>query len=111
MRIWTGDRQIHISSDVAYAVWQYWRATGDEVFMIRYGAEMLLDTAVFWGCRAEWDSNAAHYAFTEVIGPDEYHASMWTITSCNYLVKWHLQRALDIMEWLGLVTDQGGRVD
>ena len=45
-----GDRQIHISSDVAYAVWQYWRATGDEVFMIGM-APMLLDTAVFWGCR------------------------------------------------------------
>ena len=100
VRIWTGDRQIHISSDVAYAVWQYWRATGDEVFMIRYGAEMLLDTAVFWGCRAEWDSNAEHYAFTEVIGPDEYHEHVDNNFFTNYLVKWHLQRALDIMEWL-----------
>ena len=41
--------------------------------MVRYGAEIILDTAVFWGCRAEWDTRAEHDAFTNVIGPDEYH--------------------------------------
>jgi trehalose/maltose hydrolase-like predicted phosphorylase len=100
VRVWTGDIEIHISSDVVYAVWQYWRATGDDVFMIRYGAEMILDTAVFWGCRAEWDSNAEHYEFTDVIGPDEYHEHVDNNFFTNYLVKWHLQRALEIMEWL-----------
>ena len=73
VRVWTGDIEIHISSDIAYAVWQYWRVTGDDAFMVRYGAEMILDTAVFWGCRAEWDTRAEHYEFTDVIGPDEYH--------------------------------------
>jgi trehalose/maltose hydrolase-like predicted phosphorylase len=100
VRVWTGDIELHISSDVAYAVWQYWRVTGDDVFMIRYGAEMILDTAAFWGCRAEWDASAEHYAFTEVIGPDEYHEHVDNNFFTNYLVKWHLQRALDIMEWL-----------
>jgi len=100
VRVWTGDIEIHISSDVAYAVWQYWRATGDDVFMIRYGAEMILDTAVFWGCRAEWDSRAEHYEFTDVIGPDEYHEHVDNNFFTNYLAKWHLQLALDIMKWL-----------
>ena len=37
----------HISADIAYAVWQYWRATGDDGFFIDAGAEMLLETARF----------------------------------------------------------------
>ncbi len=68
--------------------------------MIRYGAEMILDTAVFWGCRAEWDHRAEHYEFTNVIGPDEYHEHVDNNVFTNYLAQWHLQRALDIVEWL-----------
>ena len=94
VRVWTGELEIHISSDIAYAVWQYWRATGDDVFMIRYGAEMILDTAVFWGCRAEWDNEAEHYEFTNVIGPDEYHEHVDNNFFTNYMAKWHLQLAL-----------------
>jgi trehalose/maltose hydrolase-like predicted phosphorylase len=30
----TGEREHHISADIAYAVWQYWRATGDDGFML-----------------------------------------------------------------------------
>jgi trehalose/maltose hydrolase-like predicted phosphorylase len=32
--ILTGRMEHHISADVAYAVWQYWRATGDDGFFI-----------------------------------------------------------------------------
>jgi kojibiose phosphorylase len=74
--------------------------TGDDAFMARYGAEMILDTAVFWGCRAEWDPRAEHYAFTDVIGPDEYHEHVDNNFFTNYLAKWHLQVALDLMAWL-----------
>jgi kojibiose phosphorylase len=68
--------------------------------MVRYGAEMILDTAVFWGCRAEWDTRAEHYEFTDVIGPDEYHEHVDNNFFTNYLAKWHLQLALDISAWL-----------
>jgi trehalose/maltose hydrolase-like predicted phosphorylase len=37
---------------VAYAVWQYWHATGDDDFFLHAGAEILLDTARFWASRA-----------------------------------------------------------
>ena len=35
-----------------------------------------------------------------VIGPDEYHEHVDNNFFTNYLVKWHLRLALDIMEWL-----------
>ena len=53
VRIWTGDIQIHITADIAYAIMQYWRVTGDDAFLRDYGAEMILDGACFWGGRAE----------------------------------------------------------
>ena len=41
VEILTGQMEHHISADVAYAVWQYWRATGDDDFFLRAGAEIL----------------------------------------------------------------------
>ncbi len=43
-----GKQEQHISADVAYAVWQYWQATGDEGFLLDAGAEILLETGRFW---------------------------------------------------------------
>lgn len=100
VRVWTGDLEIHISSDIAYAVWQYWQVTGDDAFLIHYGAEMILDTAKFWGCRAEWNDTADHYELTNVIGPDEYHEHVDNNFFTNYLVLWHLRLAFHILDWL-----------
>jgi trehalose/maltose hydrolase-like predicted phosphorylase len=50
--ILTGRMEQHISADIAYAVWQYWRATGDDAFFIDAGAEILLETARFWASHA-----------------------------------------------------------
>jgi len=33
--ILTGKLELHISADIAYAVWQYWRAAGDDEFFLR----------------------------------------------------------------------------
>lgn len=41
----TGDAAHHVSADVAYAVWQYWCATGDEPFLRDAGAEILVGRA------------------------------------------------------------------
>src|SRR5690348_15291133 len=46
--ILTGKMEQHISADVAYAVWQYWRFTRDDDFLLLAGAEILLETARFW---------------------------------------------------------------
>jgi trehalose/maltose hydrolase-like predicted phosphorylase len=37
IEILTGKMEHHISADVAYAVWQYWRATGDDNFFLNAG--------------------------------------------------------------------------
>ncbi len=100
VRIWCGEIEQHISSDVAYAVWHYWQVTGDDAFMRDYGAEILLDTAVFWGSRVEYDAAASRYVINDVIGPDEYHEHVDNNAYTNTLVRWHLRRALEVLAWL-----------
>ncbi|MEW6493827.1 MAG: beta-phosphoglucomutase [Cyanobacteriota bacterium] len=100
VRIWCGDRELHINTDVAYAVSQYWRATGDDEWMRDYGAEIILDTAVYWGSRVEWNPKQEYYEIREVIGPDEYHEHVSNNAFTNRMVQWHLEKALEVLEWL-----------
>ncbi len=99
-RIWTGEREIHISADIAYALHTYWQVTGDDDFMARYGAELILDTAIFWGSRAEHNAAQDRYEFSCVIGPDEYHEGVDNSVFTNAMARWHLQTALDVLAWL-----------
>ena len=45
--ILTGEQEHHIRADIACAVWQYWRVTGDDNFMVRAGGHILVETARF----------------------------------------------------------------
>jgi trehalose/maltose hydrolase-like predicted phosphorylase len=99
-RVWTGDLAIHISADVAYAAWQYWRATGDDAWFAEYGAELVLDTAKFFASRAEWQPERGCYAYSDVIGPDEYHDHNDNNAYTNRLAQWNIQTALQTLAWL-----------
>lgn len=102
VRIWTGDIEIHISADIAYAIHQYWQVTGDDDFVRDYGAEIILDVARFWGDRAELEEvDGQHrYALRDVIGPDEYHDHVDNNVYTNRMVQWHLKLAFSVLGWL-----------
>ncbi|HSN93734.1 MAG TPA: glycoside hydrolase family 65 protein, partial [Anaerolineaceae bacterium] len=100
VRIWCGDIEIHISSDIAYAVLQYWKATGDERFLVERGAEIVLQTARFWASRLEWDAETQRYEINNVIGPDENHDRIDNNAYTNYMVRWHLQTTANLYGWL-----------
>jgi trehalose/maltose hydrolase-like predicted phosphorylase len=100
VRLWSRDREIHISSDIAYAVWQYWQATGDDIWMRDYGAEIILDTARFWMSRVDWNAQRERYEIRGVIGADEYHEQVNNNAYTNRLVQWHLEKAIAVYIWL-----------
>jgi kojibiose phosphorylase len=100
VRIWTGDIEIHISADIAYAAYRYWQVTGDEEWFIKKGAELVLDTAKFWGSRAEWNGRRGCYEFRDVIGPDEYHEHVDNNAYTNAMARWNLETALKVLDWL-----------
>jgi beta-phosphoglucomutase len=100
VRIWCRDREIHISADIAYAVWQYWQATGDDNWMRECGAEIVIDTAIFWLSRVEWNDRQKHFELSNVIGADEYHEQVNNNAFTNRMVQWHLEKAIAVYEWL-----------
>ncbi|MBD2778556.1 beta-phosphoglucomutase [Iningainema sp. BLCCT55] len=100
VRIWCRDREIHISADIVYAIWYYWQATNDDEWMRDYGAEIILDTAVFWISRVEWDTKQERYEIRDVIGADEYHEQVDNNAFTNRIVQWHLEKAIYVYDWL-----------
>jgi trehalose/maltose hydrolase-like predicted phosphorylase len=100
IRIWTGDIEIHISADIAFGIWKYWKATGDLSFLLERGAEIILETARFWGTRAQWNEEKQRYEINDIIGPDEYHDHVDNNVYTNALARWNLQAALSLKAWL-----------
>ena len=96
VRIWTGDIEHHITADVALAIFEYYRATNDLDFMIKYGIEILLETARFWASRVEYNTTLDRYEINDVIGPDEFHEHINNNFYTNYLAKWNIKIALKL---------------
>ncbi len=90
----TGEQEHHISADIAYAVWQYWRTTGDKMFMITAGAEMLVETARFWASRTKLENDGRAH-IRDVIGPDEYHEAVDDNAYTNAMAALNLEHAAD----------------
>jgi kojibiose phosphorylase len=99
VRVWTGVIQIHISADVAYGSMQYWRATGDDDWFVRHGAELVLDTAKYFAARAE-PGEDGRFHYNEVIGPDEYHEHVNDNAFTNGMARWNIRTALEVLDWV-----------
>jgi kojibiose phosphorylase len=67
------DKQVHISGDVAIAMWEYFKLTGDDSLLLEGGAEVILECARFYLSYAYFKKDKNRYEILDVIGPDEYH--------------------------------------
>jgi len=101
----SGKLEQHITADVAYAVWQYWQATGDDAFLSAAGAEILLDTARFWASRASLEADGRSH-IRDVIGPDEYHEHVDDNAYTNVMARWNIRRGLEVAAWLSTHVQQ-----
>lgn len=99
-KIWSGFIEQHITSDIAFAVWQYYIATGDQEFMDSYGYEIILDTAIFWASRLEYSEEDKLYHINNVVGPDEYKEHVDDNAFTNYMAYWNIEKAVEYCEYL-----------
>lgn len=93
-KIFTGEEEHHIVSDVVHGIYNYLSASGDLDFLFNYGAEIIFQTARFWLSRVE--KRRGRYEIRKVIGPDEFHEHVDNNAFTNYLVMWNLSYAVEI---------------
>lgn len=65
--------QRHINAIIAFNVYQYYQITDDQMFLLDYGAELILEIARFWASIARLNPVFDRYEIHGVVGPDEYH--------------------------------------
>lgn len=59
---------------------------------------MLIETSIFYISRLEYDKVQDKYILTNIVGPDEWHESVSNNTYTNYLIKWHLNLAYELID-------------
>ncbi|MCZ7536812.1 MAG: hypothetical protein M5T61_13535 [Acidimicrobiia bacterium] len=93
----TGEDELHITAQVAWAAALYIDWTGDEEFAAGPGCELLAETARFWASRIRRDTTGAGHLYG-VIGPDEYHEPVDDSAFTNVMARWNLRRAAEVSQ-------------
>lgn len=97
-----GTAQAHLNADIAHAVQLYWESSGDDAFMLRHGAELVLETARLWPAIGHHDGRrGGAFCIHGVTGPDEYTALVDNNWFTNRMAQRHLRLALRVLDWLG----------
>ena len=93
--------QYHIDADIAYAIYQYVTATDDYQFLYNAGAEILVETARMWYSLGSYiDLRDGAFCFNEVCGPDEYKPGVNNNCYNNYMAKFNLEYALQVIDMM-----------
>jgi alpha,alpha-trehalose phosphorylase len=96
-----GTAQYHINADIAHAMHQYNRVTGDLAFLLDQGAEVMVETARLWmelGFFSE--RRGGRFCINGVTGPDEYTTVVDNNAYTNLMAKENLEIAVRVVEWL-----------
>ena len=86
MRTYFRDKQVHISADIVYAIWQYFTITGDTTIWADGGAEVVFECARFYLSYAYFNPDKQRFEILDVTGPDEYHERVHNNFFTNLMV-------------------------
>lgn len=99
--------EIHIVGEVAWAQWQYYRATRDRDFLVESAAPIILETARFWASRVVLNEEEDRYEIHGVIPPDESACgadgprTVDNSAFTNAIARWNLWAAIGVCRILG----------
>ena len=90
--------EIHRNGAIAFAVFNYYRYTGDFSYIPEMGLEVLIGIARFWQQRATFSTAQNKYVILGVTGPNEYENNVNNNWYTNYIAKWSINYALECIE-------------
>ncbi len=85
--------EIHRNGAIAFAIFNYYRYTGDYSYIPEKGLEVLIGIARFWQQRASFSTNKNQYMILGVTGPNEYENNVNNNFYTNYIAKWCIDYA------------------
>jgi maltose phosphorylase len=94
--------EIHRNGAIAFAIYNYYRFTGDYSYIPEMGLEVLIAISRFWQQRATFSKQKDKYVILGVTGPNEYENNVNNNWYTNYLAKWCINYTL---EQIGKVKD------
>lgn len=80
--------EIHRNGAIAFAIFNYYRFTGDYSYIPEKGLEVLIGIARFWHQRANFSKDKNQYVILGVTGPNEYENNINNNFYTNYIAKW-----------------------
>lgn len=89
--------EIHRNGDIAFAIYNYTRYTGDKSYVLNEGSKVLTEISRFWADRVHFSERNQKYMIHGVTGPDEYENNVDNNWYTNYLAKWTLKYTLEIL--------------
>lgn len=90
--------EIHRNGDIAFAIYNYTRYTGDQSYVLNEGAEVLTEITRFWADRVHFSAENGQYMIAGVTGPDEYQNNVDNNWYTNLLARWTLRYTLEILD-------------
>lgn len=80
--------EIHRNGAIAFAIFNYYRYTGDYSYIPEMGLEVLIGIARFWHQRATFSTAKNKYVILGVTGPNEYENNVNNNWYTNYIAQW-----------------------
>ena len=90
--------EIHRNGAIAFAIYNYYRYTGDYSYIPEKGLEVLIGIARFWHQRATFSSAKNKYVILGVTGPNEYENNVNNNWYTNYIAQWCINYAIENIE-------------
>lgn len=87
--------EIHRNGAIAFAIFNYFRFTGDYSYIPEKGLEVLIGIARFWHQRATFSNFRNKYVILGVTGPNEYENNINNNWYTNYIAKWCIDYTLE----------------
>lgn len=90
--------EIHRNGDIAFAIYNYTRYTGDTSYVLNEGSKVLTEISRFWADRVHYSQRNKNYMIHGVTGPDEYENNVDNNWYTNILAQWTLKYTLQILK-------------
>ncbi|NNK75783.1 MAG: glycoside hydrolase family 65 protein [Maribacter sp.] len=90
--------EIHRNGAIAFAIYNYYRYTGDYSYIPEMGLEVLIGIARFWHQRANYSESKEKFVILGVTGPNEYENNVNNNWYTNYLAKWCIDFATEQLQ-------------